>query len=350
MKLSATFFPFTATVALLLPVLALGRGEGQPIVEVTIESSLKGAWNYQLNDRELRTLAMASLENSGIRKGVVFFSRDKQAEKRDVTDRDRGGYYEELPGGERGQFIRPTHRLRLSVVVERSFRQIEGAGLISDVLRITGVKENLTADVYRRTEHIVVRLKGNLFDAQKSISVGAVKPVRAEAQREQLLKGSATLEHREWLKIWILEIPITVDDYVARFSQGRTSSELELSSMAVNAANEYFAVELAKVLQPGLAVSKAPDEIRAESLDQDRQTLTLSGSIVSLKVGQILVIPILPARGEPIVGEEAHVYAKVTKVGLEMAVAVLVAGADAAKRTTLGREYVLDRRRPVRRL
>lgn len=320
----------------------------QPAFEVSIEVSVKG--DVLIWEGEARDLVMSALENSGTKHGLVFVSRDSKSNRYEVSDRDRSGYYEVRPGGERGNFVRPTHKIRISFLLERNIKEEDGSVLAGEILRGNRALESVIANAMRKTETVLVRIRTNVFDATKAISVGAVPTIEAKGSNELITSGRFEVFHREWIHVWIFSIPTNVVDFSAEARKRASSEALGLSWMTIDAASEHVAVELKKLVAKWSKASQGdlPD-IEVESIGLDRKTITLVGAISVLKVGEVLVIPVVPADREVGVGEEEHVYVKVQRVGKEVATAVMVDGAGQATQG-LDRTYAIDKRRPIRRM
>lgn len=319
-----------------------------PVVEVALETSVQGT--FLAARSEVQKLVLSALENAGIREGVRFVSRDFDGNRAGVTDRDRSGFFEGSGHiKERGAFVRPTHRLQVSYVMERSVDSRSGKAVFSGILGGTP-PQGVASNARRVTEAVLVKIRGNLFDARQAVSSAAIPTVEARAESDLVTSGTTQIFHKDVLRVWIFQVPVKVVDHEVGTSRLSSPKGLELTMVTLDRASESFAKELRQVLpemvpvpvgeQPGLFV---------ESIDQERQSVTIGGEIRSLRRGQILSVPLIPMRGEPRVGEETHAYIKVVRIGDELASAVVVDGPDGAKRARIRSGLVIDRRRAIRK-
>jgi hypothetical protein len=211
-------------------------------------------------------------------------------------------------------------------------------------------------------------MRVNVFDAITATSSGAVPTIEAEAVSDLLKTDLTQISHRERVRIWIAEFPIKVVDDESREGRINSPRGIQLSTEVIDRVGRHVAAKLKEVVtaapsggsragepvqggaSPGSARSveaRQGGKVNADSISQDRGSITFSGDIHRLKAGDFLEVPIIPANREPRVGEETHVYVKILRVSKTFAVGQVW---DVAKgRTTeVKSSFVLDHRRLVR--
>ncbi len=319
-----------------------------PVFEVRIDTSVKG--RLEISSSKASSLLLNALETAGIEKGVRFASRAYTTARGEVERNDRSGDFETVDGGQRGRFVRASHRADLAYVLERNVSSKKLSKTTSRVSRDSeGRWQDYLAGSTRVTEKVFLTLRTAIFDTTTNASSGAIPRIKAEAVRTLYHREGEELYHHDRIRIWIFDVPVKVTDYEVDSREVNLPRGLELTDEVLEKVASEFATRLAALPRTTGATPQRPnlDVLRVESVGSDNRTVSFAGKISGLKVSQLLVVPITPRRREPVAGEGAHVYVKVTRIGRESALGVIV-DLD-GKRSRIPSGMVVDARRPIRR-
>jgi hypothetical protein len=115
----------------------------------------------------------------------------------------------------------------------------------------------------------------------------------------------------------------------------------------IDRAGVHVAAELKKAVKFDPLPPEPSFPLRADSISQNRNSVTFSGDLSKLKVDDILEVPVIPGNREPRVGEETHVYVKIKQVGTQFAIGLVWDIAN-DKNIQVNNDCGIDQRRPVR--
>lgn len=335
-----------------VPQSSSARKADPPVLEVSVETSLGGRISVQ--KRELENLFMSALENAGIQKDLVFVSRDRGGDRYGVDDRDTSGYYEKLPGGERGRFVRPTHRVKLTFVVERNVEDEYVGSSVSGILKNLPLEmaRDLLAESRKITETVSVQMRVNVFDAMRGVSVQSVPTIHGEGKSEIYRARNLELSHTEYVTIWIFTFPRRAVDHKFEQSKRKLSSELRLTTGVLDGVAVNLADQLASAMKAvrGDQVPATEPTMSVESMAADRRSVVIVGELGLLHVGDILIIPVVDSEVAAKVGGDRTVFGTVVQKDGNVAVANIVEDISTMARSAIPERMRIDTYRPVRRM
>lgn len=319
----------------------------KPVFEVSIETLVKG--RAELDQKELRSLVLSSLENEGIRKELVFINRDLEEAGRRHTQRGRTGDFLPLQGTERGNLTRPSHLIKVTATVERTLSdKIEEFMLPADfvgALLGDAKDRNMKRKGRRTVESVNVQIRVNVFDIVSGLSVGAVPRMESKAESSLLESEGVVIDHREWLRLWIFEIPVRVVDAEYQKKDRKTTSVISLTNRSIDFNMVQLVEKLQKLnLKPDPRIQES--DLSISSINADRKSFHLSGKTDQLTPGDLVSITVMPVNRESGLGEPSATIARVSQVSNSLATATFF---DQATRedVVLPDQYYVDPRYPV---